>query len=79
MIDIQEHVYADNPLQGPPDVRTRLKNTCYFFLGNGLIQAEGGSHTTFKTNIIGFISWPGEFRLPYPEEDVIMEAIVSQD
>ena len=39
MIDVQEHVYADDPLQGPPDVRTRLKDACYFFLGNGLIQA----------------------------------------
>jgi hypothetical protein len=39
MIDVREHVYDDNPKAGPPDVRTRLKDVSYFFLGNGLIQA----------------------------------------
>ncbi|UCE04863.1 MAG: hypothetical protein JSW07_14725, partial [bacterium] len=39
MIDVQEHFYDDNPKQGHPDVRTRLKDVNYFFLGNGHIQA----------------------------------------
>ena len=39
MINVQEHVYSDDPDQGHPDVRTRLKDASYFFLGNGLIQA----------------------------------------
>ncbi len=39
MIDVQEHFYDDDPGQGHPDVRTRLKDAFYFFLGNGLIQA----------------------------------------
>ncbi len=39
MIDVQEHVYRDDPEVGPPDVRTRLPGVEYFFLGNGLIQA----------------------------------------
>lgn len=39
MIDVQEHVYADDPAVGPADVRTRLRNVSYFFLGNGFIQA----------------------------------------
>lgn len=39
MIDVQEHVYADDPKSGHPDVRTYLKDVAYFFLGNGLIQA----------------------------------------
>ena len=39
MIDVQEHVYDDDPQIGHPDVRTRLKNACYFFIGNGLVQA----------------------------------------
>jgi hypothetical protein len=39
MIDVKEHFYDDDPLQGHPDVRTRLKDVSYFFLGNGLIQA----------------------------------------
>jgi len=39
MIDASEHEYFDDPRIGHPDVRTRLKNVAYFFLGNGLIQA----------------------------------------
>lgn len=39
MINVREHFYDDDPKQGHPDVRTRLKNAFYFFLGNGLIQA----------------------------------------
>ncbi len=39
MINVQEHVYQDDPSAGPPDVRTELAGVDYFFLGNGLIQA----------------------------------------
>ena len=39
MIDEKEHEYLDDPKVGHPDVRTRLKDAAYFFLGNGLIQA----------------------------------------
>ena len=39
MIDVKEHIYHDDPNVGPPDVRTKLANVDYFFLGNGLIQA----------------------------------------
>ena len=39
MINVQEHVYRDDPSVGPPDVRTELGGVDYFFLGNGLIQA----------------------------------------
>jgi hypothetical protein len=39
MIDVDEHFYDDDPAVGHPDVRTRLKDACYFFLGNGHIQA----------------------------------------
>lgn len=39
MIDVKEHFYSDDPKQGHPDVRTRLKDACYFFLGNGHILA----------------------------------------
>jgi hypothetical protein len=39
MIDIQEHFYDDDPAKGHPDVRTKLKDVSYFFLGNGFIQA----------------------------------------
>jgi len=39
MIDVQEHFYDDDPTKGHPDVRTRLKDVSYFFLGNGFIQA----------------------------------------
>ena len=38
MIDFSEHVYDDDPRRGHPDVRTRLEDAAYFFLGNGLIQ-----------------------------------------
>ena len=39
MIDVQEHVYDDDPAVGPADVRTELPGVDYYFLGNGLIQA----------------------------------------
>ena len=39
MIDASEHFYHDDPNSGPEDVRTKLKDVEYFFLGNGLIQA----------------------------------------
>ncbi|MFC1564779.1 hypothetical protein ACFL6G_07565 [candidate division KSB1 bacterium] len=39
MIEFSEHFYDDDPMQGHPDVRTRLKGASYFFIGNGLIQA----------------------------------------
>jgi hypothetical protein len=39
MIDVQEHFYHDDPSQGHPDVRTKLKDVNYFFIGNGHILA----------------------------------------
>jgi hypothetical protein len=39
MINPSEHVYDDDPNRGHPDVRTRVKDVSYFFLGNGRIQA----------------------------------------
>lgn len=39
MINAEEHFYSEDPNQGHPDVRTRLKDVRYFFLGNGKIQA----------------------------------------
>jgi len=39
MIDPHEHVYDDDPGRGHADVRTRLKDAAYFFLGNGQVQA----------------------------------------
>lgn len=39
MIDVKEHFYKDDPMQGHEDVRTRLKDVSYFFFGNGLISA----------------------------------------
>jgi hypothetical protein len=38
-IDVKEHVYDDDPHRGHADVRTRLKDASYFFIGNGHIQA----------------------------------------
>jgi len=39
MIDVKEHLYDDDPAKGHPDVKTKLKDVSYFFLGNGHIQA----------------------------------------
>lgn len=39
MIKVKEHFYDDDPNQGHPDCRTRLRDAFYFFLGNGLISA----------------------------------------
>ncbi|MGD8727350.1 MAG: hypothetical protein PVH40_06875 [Gemmatimonadales bacterium] len=38
-MDVNEHFYTDDPSVGHPDVRTRLLDVDYFFLGNGHIQA----------------------------------------
>jgi hypothetical protein len=39
LINVEEHIYNDDPKRGHPDCRTFLKGVSYFFLGNGLIQA----------------------------------------
>ena len=39
VMDVKEHVYADDPARGHRDVRTNLEGVEYFFLGNGYIQA----------------------------------------
>ncbi len=39
MIDVEEHIYDDDPKIGHADVRTDLKDVSYFFFRNGLIQA----------------------------------------
>jgi len=39
MINVKEHFCDDDPAKGHPDVRTKLKDVSYFFLGNGHIQA----------------------------------------
>ncbi len=38
-MDTAEHFYSDDPAEGHPDVRTRIPDTDYFFLGNGFIHA----------------------------------------
>ncbi len=38
-MEIAEHFYTDDPAVGHPDVRTRLSDTDYFFIGNGFIHA----------------------------------------
>ena len=38
-MDMKEHIYADDPKVGHPDIRTYLEGVDYFFIGNGLIQA----------------------------------------
>jgi len=39
MNNVKEHFSDDDPAKGHPDVRTKLKDVSYFFLGNGHIQA----------------------------------------
>jgi hypothetical protein len=39
LTDASEHFYSDDPEQGHSDVRTRLKDAAYFFLGNSMILA----------------------------------------
>jgi hypothetical protein len=38
-MDMQEHFYVDDPATGHPDIRTRLADVDYFFVGNGRILA----------------------------------------
>lgn len=38
-MDIEEHLYTDDPAAGPQDGQTDLPGAEYYFLGNGLIQA----------------------------------------
>ncbi len=39
MNNVKKRFCDDNPAEGHPDVRTKLKDVSYFFLGNGHIQA----------------------------------------
>jgi hypothetical protein len=39
MINVEEHVYHDDPKIGPSDVRTELRDVRYYFIGNGRIEA----------------------------------------
>ena len=57
MIQAREHFYADDPKIGHPDVRTRLKDVSYCFIGNGALLAAvqiapGGEGTP-----LGLLIW----------------------
>jgi hypothetical protein len=39
MINVEEHVYHDDPAVGPPDVKTELRDVRYYFIGNGRLEA----------------------------------------
>ncbi|MCJ7681788.1 MAG: hypothetical protein MUP70_13750 [Candidatus Aminicenantes bacterium] len=57
MIQAGEHHYNDDPRDGHPDVRTRLKDVSYFFIGNGALLAAvqvapGGEGTP-----LGLLIW----------------------
>lgn len=64
MINVQEHIYQDDPQQGHPDVCTVLKNVSYFFLGNGLIQAAVQHSPEGEGSPIGLILMDPEHLKP---------------
>jgi hypothetical protein len=55
MINVEEHVYHDDPAIGPPDVRTALAGVDYFFLGNGLIQAAVQAVPRGEGTLVGLL------------------------
>jgi len=55
LIRFEEHTYFDDPLKGHPDVRTRLKNAEYFFLGNGLINGAIQYSPSGEGSLFGFL------------------------
>jgi hypothetical protein len=55
MIDVQEHIYHDDPKIGHPDVRTYLRDVAYYFLGNGLIQAAVQSAPSGEGTPLGLL------------------------
>jgi hypothetical protein len=54
-MDVAEHVYTDDPTQGPPDAKTTLAGVDYFFLGNGLIQAAVQVCTSGQGTPVGLL------------------------
>jgi hypothetical protein len=60
-MEIEEHFYTDDPAVGHPDVRTRLPDVDYFFLGNGYIQAAAQICRSGEGTPVGLlIMHPGE-------------------
>lgn len=61
MIDVREHFYDDDPSRGHPDVRTKLKDASYFFLGNGHIQAALQVAPSGEGTAVGLLLMNPEF------------------
>lgn len=78
MIDVQEHVYRDDPKVGPPDVRTELKDVSYFLLGNGLIQAAVQTAPAGDGTPVGLLVMDPE-RLRKKREALTMDAETGLD
>ncbi len=76
MIDVQEHVYADDPKSGPPDVRTYLKDVAYFFLGNGHIQAVIQSAPSGEGTPLGLLIQDPE-KLRRKRDALTMDAVAG--
>ena len=87
-MDTEEHIYADDPAVGPPDVRTDLEGVSYYFLGNGHVQAAVQVDPSGVGTAVGLLVMnPGQLglshphdeaglQLPPPEEDLEIEAIL---
>jgi hypothetical protein len=63
-MDVKEHIYADDPSRGHPDVRTFLPATEYYFLGNGLIQAALQVSAQLGATPLGLVLMNPEFLGP---------------
>jgi hypothetical protein len=78
MINPSEHVYDDDPNRGHPDVRTRLKDVSYFFLGNGLIQAAVQCAPSGEGTPLGLLLMDPD-RLRKKREALTMDAVRGLD
>ena len=76
MIDVQEHIYSDDPKSGHPDVRTYLKDVAYFFLGNGRIQAVIQSAPSGEGTPLGLLIQDPE-KLRRKRDALTMDAVAG--
>ncbi len=60
MIDLKQPLSDDDPAEGHPDVRTKLKDASYFFLGNGHIQAAVQIAPAGEGTPVGLLIWNPE-------------------
>lgn len=80
MINVEEHIYHDDPKVGHPDVRTQLRDVRYYFIGNGLISAAVQHAPAGEGSLYGLLLMdPQQYIVPKPGHGLPMEVGLARD